>query len=102
MTFRLLLWLPGLLMAFASRRHPAFRQHVSDKDLTFELFTLDDKVARHFVVKDLRVSSCSGRASQAAFGLAFKDAASRRPTSNGPSCRVCRAVNCRSKAIRCC
>lgn len=80
MKLRFLLWLLGLLMAFASWRNPAFRQHLSDKDLTFEFFTLDDKVARHFVVKDQRVRSCSGRASAAAFGIAFKDAASALTT----------------------
>lgn len=80
MKFRFLLWLLGLLMAFASWRNPAFRQHLSDKDLTFELFTLDDKVARHFVVKDQRVRSRSGRASEAAFGIAFKDPASALAT----------------------
>jgi hypothetical protein len=67
-------------MAFAGWRNPAFRQHLSGKDLTFELFTLDDKVARHFVVKDQRVRSRSGRASDAAFGLAFKDATSALET----------------------
>lgn len=75
MKFRLLLWLLGRLMTKASRSNPAFQQQLADKDLTFQLHTLDGKVARHFVVKHQRVSSFSGPCEQPAFALGFKDAA---------------------------
>lgn len=76
MKFRFLLWILGLLMAYASRRNPAFQQQLAGKDLSFQLYTLDGKLARHFVVKDQRVSSRRGPCAEPAFALAFKDAAS--------------------------
>lgn len=75
MKFRFLLWALGLLMAKASRNNPAFQQQLTDKNLVFQLQTLDGKVARHFIVKDLRVSSKAGTHPQPAFAIAFKDAA---------------------------
>ncbi|AIL64315.1 helicase [Pseudomonas alkylphenolica] len=75
MKFRFILWAMGLLMAKASRKNPAFQQQLADKDLVFQLQTLDGKVARHFIVKDLRISSQSGTHPQPAFAIAFKDAA---------------------------
>ena len=59
MKFRLLLWVLGL----------------GDKDLAFQLQTLDGKVARHFIVKDQRITSRSGVHPSPAFAIAFKDAA---------------------------
>ncbi|WP_442110901.1 helicase [Pseudomonas sp. NUPR-001] len=75
MKFRFLLWAMGLLMAKASRQNPAFQQQLTDKDLVFQLQTLDGKVARHFIVKDMRINSQSGVHPQPAFAIAFKDAA---------------------------
>jgi ubiquinone biosynthesis protein UbiJ len=75
MKFRLLLWMLGLLMVRASRRNPAFQQQLAGKDLAFQLQTLDGKVARHFVVKDQRISSHSGLVAEPAFAISFKDAA---------------------------
>ncbi|WP_213877957.1 helicase [Pseudomonas sp. dw_358] len=75
MKFRLLLWAMGWLMARASRQNPAFQQQLVDRDLVFQLQTLDGKVARHFVVKDMRIRSRSGTVPQPAFAIAFKDAA---------------------------
>ncbi|CAD5106269.1 helicase [Zestomonas carbonaria] len=75
MKFRFLLWMLGRLMAKASRDNPAFQQQLDGKDLTFQLHTLDGKLARHFVVKDQRVTSKRGPASEPAFAIGFKDAA---------------------------
>ena len=75
MTFRFLLWAMGLLMARASRNNPAFAQQLKDKDLVFQLQTLDGKVARHFTVKNQRVSSKAGPVAAPAFTIAFKDSA---------------------------
>jgi len=79
MKFRFLLWMLGRLMAKASRTNPEFQQQLGDKDLSFQLHTLDGRVARHFVVKDQRVTSKRGPASEPAsepaFSLGFKDAA---------------------------
>ncbi|WP_460059661.1 helicase [Pseudomonas sp. S2_A05] len=74
MKFRFLLWMMGLLMGKASRTNPAFQQQLGDKDLVFQLQTLDGKVARHFVVKDQRITSKSGVVPEPAFAIAFKDA----------------------------
>jgi hypothetical protein len=74
MKFRFLLWAMGLMMARASRNNPAFAQQLKDKDLVFQLQTLDGKIARHFIVRDQRVSSRSGSVEQPAFAIAFKDA----------------------------
>ena len=75
MKFRFLLWMLGLLMRKASLTNPAFQQRLADKDLVFQLQTLDGKVARHFVVKDQRITSKSGLYAEPAFAIAFKDAA---------------------------
>jgi hypothetical protein len=74
MKFRFLLWAMGLLMARASRNNPAFQQQLAGKDLVFQLQTLDGKVARHFRVKNERVSSKGGTVPEPAFAIAFKDA----------------------------
>ena len=75
MKFRFLLWMLGFLLGKASRTNPAFQQQLGDKDLVFQLQTLDGKVARHFRVKDQRISSQSGVHAEPAFAIAFKDAA---------------------------
>lgn len=75
MKFRFLLWMLGLLMGKASRTNPAFQQQLGDKALVFQLQTLDGKVARHFRVKDQRITSHSGVYAEPAFAIAFKDAA---------------------------
>ena len=74
MKFRFLLWILGFLMGRASRKNPAFQQQLVDKDLVFQLQTLDGKVARHFKVKNLRITSHSGLYPEPAFAIAFKDA----------------------------
>ena len=75
MKFRFLLWMLGFLMGKASRNNPAFQQQLVDKDLVFQLQTLDGKVARHFKVKDQRITSHGGLYPEPAFAIAFKDAA---------------------------
>lgn len=75
MKFRFLLWMLGRLMAKASRENPAFQQQLVDRDMVFQLHTLDGKVARHFIVKDQRITSKRGPATEPAFALGFKDAA---------------------------
>ena len=75
MKFRSLLWMMGLLMSRASRSNPAFQQQLGDKALVFQLQTLDGKVARHFRVKDQRITSKAGVHDEPAFAIAFKDAA---------------------------
>lgn len=62
-------------MAKASKNNPEFQKQLEGKDLVFELNTLDGKLARHFIVKDLRIQSRSGRAQNPAFALGFKDSA---------------------------
>jgi hypothetical protein len=75
MKFRFLLWMLGLLMGKASRTNPAFQQQLGDKELVFQLQTLDGNVARHFFVKGQRITSKSGVHAEPAFAIAFKDAA---------------------------
>lgn len=75
MKFRFLLWMLGRLMAKASRENPAFAQQLVDRDMVFQLHTLDGKVARHFIVRNQRISSKRGVAAEPAFAIGFKDAA---------------------------
>lgn len=75
MKFRFLLWMLGRLMAKASRENPAFQQQLEGRDLVFQLHTLDGKLARHFIVKNQRVTSKRGPAEAPAFAIGFKDAA---------------------------
>lgn len=105
MKFRFLLWAMGLLMARASRNNPAFQQQLKDKDLVFQMQTLDGKVARHFIVSGERISSKGGSHPQPAFAIAFKDAAygfatMQAATSSWHSCRAFRTRTSRSRAIR--
>ncbi len=74
MKFRFLLWMLGLLMSKASRNNPEFQKQLEGRDLVFQLYTLDGKVARHYIVKDQRISSKRGPASSPAFALGFKNA----------------------------
>lgn len=75
MKFRFLLWMLGRLMAKASRENPAFQQQLEGRDLVFQLHTLDGKLARHFIVKNQRVTSKRGPTEAPAFAIGFKDAA---------------------------
>ena len=75
MKFRFLLWLLGRLLAGASRSNPEFREQLVDRDLVFQLRTLDGKVARHYIVKDRRIRSAAGSVAHPAFSIAFRDAA---------------------------
>jgi len=75
MKFRFLLWMLGRLMAKASRINPEFQKQLEGRDMVFQLHTLDGKVARHFIVKDQRISSKRGPANEPAFALGFRDAA---------------------------
>ena len=74
MKLRFLLWAMGLMMARASRVNPAFAEQLKDKDLVFQLQTLDGKVARHYTVRQQRVSSRGGKVENPAFAIAFRDA----------------------------
>jgi hypothetical protein len=73
--FRILLWLLGRLLAGASRSNPEFREQLVDRDLVFQLQTRDGKIARHFIVRNLRIRSAAGTVAQPAFSIAFRDAA---------------------------
>ena len=82
MKFRFLLWMLGRLMAKASRENPAFQQQLVDRDMTFQLHTLDGKIARHFIVKGQRIVSRRGVAESPAFAIGFKDGAYGFATMN--------------------
>jgi hypothetical protein len=73
MKFRFLLWMLGRLMAKSSRNNPALQEQLVGKDMVFQLHTLDGKVARHFIVKDQRITSKRGPSESPAFALGFKD-----------------------------
>ncbi|GGJ94053.1 helicase [Pseudomonas matsuisoli] len=74
MKFRFLLWMLGRLMRKAALNDPAFREQLGDKDLSFQLFTLDGKVSRVYRVHDQRVASHEGTTEAPAFGIGFRDA----------------------------
>ncbi|TLP57362.1 MULTISPECIES: helicase [Pseudomonas] len=100
MKFRFLLWAMGLLMAKASRNNPAFQQQLQDKDLVFQMQTLDGKVARHFIVKDQRISSKGGVHPQPAFAIAFKDAAYGFATLQAPNKQLAFMQGIQEKSIQ--
>lgn len=75
MKFRFLLWVLGRMMKKASKNNSAFQQQLEGKDLSFQLHTLDGKVARHFIVANNRLESRSGVAVDPTFSIGFKDAA---------------------------
>lgn len=82
MKFRFLLWMLGRLMAKASRENPAFQEQLVNRDMVFQLHTLDGKIARHFLVKDQRITSKRGPVSELAFAIGFKDGAYGFATMN--------------------
>ncbi|HLA31053.1 MAG TPA: helicase [Pseudomonas sp.] len=100
MKFRFLLWMLGRLMAKASRDNPAFQQQLVDRDMVFQLHTLDGKVARHFIVKDQRISSKRGPASAPAFALGFKDAAYGFATMNAKNKQLAFMQGIQNKEIQ--
>ncbi len=75
MKFRFLLWMMGRMLAKASKTNPAMQKQLEGQDMVFMLHTLDGKVARHFVVKNLRITSHGGSHPQPAFSLGFRDSA---------------------------
>ena len=77
MKFRFLLWMLGRLMAKASRENPAFQQQLVDRDMVFQLHTLDGKMARSLRPK-------------ASMAPPF------RPTDARSTMVRCRASGCRS------
>jgi len=100
MKFRFLLWMLGRLMAKASRDNPAFQQQLEGRDMVFQLHTLDGKVARHFIVKDRRISSKRGPASEPAFALGFKDAAYGFATMNAKNKQLAFMQGIQNKEIQ--
>ncbi|WP_369958349.1 helicase [Pseudomonas sp. MBLB4123] len=100
MKFRLLLWLLGRLMAKASRNNPAFQQQLAGRDMQFQLHTLDGKIARHFIVKDQRISSKRGPAREPAFALGFKDGAYGFATMNAKNKQLAFMQGIQSKDIQ--
>ena len=100
MKFRFLLWMLGFLMGKASRNNPAFQQQLVDKDLVFQLQTLDGKVARHFKVKDQRITSHGGLYPEPAFAIAFKDAAYGFATLQAKNKQLAFMTGIQDKSIR--
>ena len=74
MKFRLLLWALGLMMKKASKKNPGFQKQLVGKDFIFQIKTQDDKIARHFTVKNDKVKAKGGTHADAAFTISFKDA----------------------------
>ncbi len=73
MAFRLFLSALGLVFTAASRWSEAFRRQLT-RDLVIELRS-DDGVARHFVFRDRRATSQSGRATSPDCAIRFATAA---------------------------
>ncbi|AHL73901.1 helicase [Stutzerimonas stutzeri] len=100
MKFRFLLWMLGRLMAKASRTNPDFQKQLGDKDLTFQLHTLDGKVARHYRVKEQRVTSHGGPATEPAFAIGFKDSAYGFATMNAKNKQLAFMQGIQNKEIQ--
>lgn len=74
MKFKLMLWGLGFMMKRASKKNPDFQKKLEGQDLSFVISTQDGKNARHYKIKDQRVSSGGGQLENPSFGLSFKDA----------------------------
>lgn len=74
MKFKLLLWGLAFMMKRASKKNADFRKKLEDQDLSFEICTQDNNIARHYKIKNQRISSGGGRIENPAFSLSFKDA----------------------------
>ena len=73
MKFRFLLWALGFLMKRAQRKSEEFRKSLEGQDITFQI-TSQDGVARQYTVANQAVTTRSGKVSEPAFELSFKDA----------------------------
>ncbi len=72
MTFRFVLWAMGVLLAVASRTNQRLRSQLA-RDMTVVIGTKDG-VARSFVIKNRRISSHAGSASNRECTVTFKTA----------------------------
>lgn len=63
MKFKLALWILGFKLERASRNNPRFIDKLKGQDLIFEVGARDG-YARHFVIRDQKVLSYPGKASQ--------------------------------------
>lgn len=100
MKFRFLLWMLGRLMAKASRINAEFQQQLEGKELVFQLHTLDGKVARHYRIKDKRVTSHTGAAREPAFAIGFKDAVYGFATMNAKNKQLAFMQGIQNKEIQ--
>lgn len=71
--FRLLLWVLGKLMKKAAKKNPAFQEQLQGQDMAFQLQTDNQKVVRHYVVRDNRIKSKGKIHPSPEFTISFKN-----------------------------
>jgi anaerobic selenocysteine-containing dehydrogenase len=63
------------LMKFTAVRHPSFREHLKQKNLTAQIKVMDNSIGRYFIFKNGRVSSKSGIHPHPDICMSFSDTA---------------------------
>ncbi len=74
MKLRGLLFASNQYMQQASRRHPEFREHLSQKNLTAQIKVMDNSLGRYFVFKNGKITSKSGIHPNPDVCMSFSDA----------------------------
>ena len=74
MRFWILLLILGWRMRWLANNNEKFREKLENKDIVLQLRTASGKVARHYVVKDLKVVPHGGVHAKPNISLSFRDA----------------------------
>ena len=90
MKLRLMLWLLGLLLKRARRRHAGFRERLRDRPLAWGIATEDLRIARHYRLTAERVQSASGLPVDLDLELRFRDPDTALAVLRHPSPRTFR------------
>lgn len=71
---RFMLWMLGWMLYRRCKNSAEFRALLDDKDVILQFGTVDEKVARHYIVKNNVIISGGGIHPQASMALSFSDA----------------------------
>ena len=71
---RLMLWILGWMLHSKSKKSQEFKALLAEKDVVLQFGTMDDKVTRHYIVKNDSISSVGGAHPEATMVLNFTDA----------------------------
>lgn len=75
MKFWFLLLVLGWRMRWLAKNNDAFKEKLEDKDIILQFRTESGKVARYYIIREMRVRPCAGMHPKPDMCMSFKDAA---------------------------